>query len=194
MGTVMKKALLSALFAGLCVAGTCASADPLLKYNNLDIAYRNTNPDSGTDLNGLQLNASYSPIENLFLQLGYDYDAESNLDINTFEYGGGGWYELMPDLHLVGLIGGKHERFSFDEFGSTSIDIFYIGPQLRYKVIDPLELDGGYIWESGEGETSNNFNVGLLLGFTDNLAARIAVEFLDGEDATRYTAGLRFVF
>ena len=84
----MKKMFVAAIAACLFSTGL-VSADPLLKYNNLDVAYRLTDEEGVDNLHGLYTNLSYSFLEYTYLNIGYQYDANDLIDINTLQYGGG---------------------------------------------------------------------------------------------------------
>lgn len=168
-------------------------ADPLLQYDYIDLGYRYTDPDPGDELNGGYGHGSYSIFSNVFLDIGYAYDTSNDVDINTLQYGGGFFFPLMDKLHLVGNVGGKRVRIEFNDFGSGNTDRFYVGPELRAKIHQNMEVNFGYTWEAGEGDATNNYNLGVMFAVNDSIAIPLAVDFLD-EEAQQFSAGMRFSF
>lgn len=188
----MKKLLFAALLSAALSVHGAASADPLLQYNNVDLAYQYTDGDIGGNFDGLHLEGTYVVYQNLFLDLGYDFDSSNHVDVNTLKYGGGIFHPISKDLHIVGNIGGTHASVDIDGAGSFDIDRFYIGPELRYRVLPNVEVDGGYTWTDGDGESENDFNIDGLYGVNANWAVKLGINFL--EDAEQYSAGVRYAF
>lgn len=188
----MKKTVFAVLAAALFGWQMSASADPLMQYSNLDLGYQLTDRDIGDNLNGLNLQGSYEFMPNFFAVLGYDYDARGSLSVDTFKYGAGAYYAVNKDLHAVFNIGGLRTHVS-DGFTSNS-DWFYMGPQLRYRLMKDLELNGGYTYFRVEGVDKNNLDIGALYAINDNLALTAGITFIDIDAANRYGVGIRYAF
>ncbi|NMC64299.1 MAG: hypothetical protein GYA55_14135 [SAR324 cluster bacterium] len=189
----MKKFLATLLCVCLFSAGVVV-AQPILKYNNLDVAYRLTDEEDVDNFHGLFTNLSYSFLEYTFLNVGYQYDENDLMDVNTFQYGGGLYYPIIPEVHVVGRIGGQHAEADVDYLGSVTDDIFYIGPQLRWEAICKiLEINGAFTWYDGEGDTDHEFEVGAVVAATENLGLNLSAHFLEN-DIQQYVMGIRLTF
>lgn len=137
-----------------------ASAQPLMNYTYLDVAYQwiYTDNDQIDNANGLDTEFSISPVKHFALEGGYSYAAARasvpflgssvNFDIDShlFNYGGAGWYSLADGLDIVGHVGGIYAHSKVEDSFSNSSDSsndngVYAGATLRYLVAEDLETD-----------------------------------------------------
>ncbi len=180
---------------GLTIA-TSASASPLMEYNDIDIAYKHTFFDESglDDGNGLDLGVRISPVEPLFLEVGYEYlatKAESfNLDAHMLTYGGGAYFGCDEDLHFLGRVGGITEWVDPEEGSTEDESGWYIGAEVRAKVADDVELDGSITYSDVKDAELWNFGITTLVALNDRLAVLGAVEINDESDVA-LLAGLR---
>jgi hypothetical protein len=88
------------------------SADPLMNYNYFDFAYQWTSYDDSAvdDSNGFNSQLSYVILDNVALEVGYDYLNAGDIDGQLVSYGGAYWYTLEKGLDLVARVGGLHAR------------------------------------------------------------------------------------
>ncbi len=187
----MKKLFIIAVLALMPFSGL--KADPIMSYNTFDLAYRLTDPEHGENFNGLVTHLSISPANYLFGELGYNYDAAEHANVNSFIYGIGGYYPVIPEFHLVGRLGGIYERVHVDLMGTENENRFYIGPEFRSQPICGFELNGGYRWNHRDDDNLNELFVGALVKVFDPVAVLFNADFLEHE-AQAYTMGLRFGF
>lgn len=197
----MKKLIASAL---LCVAsvlpvGASADTGDLLSYNYADVTYDHTyiEPRFGLDdADGGNLTLSYSPIEYFFAKLGYSYDnsgitgAGVNLNLHTFTYGGGAYYDITDTLHLVGSVAGV---FADVDSGGDDNGIQYEA-LVRALVADAFEANLGARYDDLDefGNTWTYF-ARALVPVTCGVAALAGVA-INEDDDTILEAGLRFNF
>ena len=134
----MKK--LIALAVALVAAGAqTVSADPLMKYTYFDAAYQWSKDvdDGGQGANGLDTKLSYTPMENVALEGGYNYLANGLANQSQFRYGVAGWHSFCDGFDVVGRVGGIHNQFNSD-FGDATDAGVYAGAQLRTLLTDTL--------------------------------------------------------
>ena len=181
-----KKLILCALI----VCGTAVSsakADPILNYNYFSVDYVWTHFDESglKDSNGLQANVSWSPMENFFVEGGYDYVSSKTktdlgshgVNIDTYKYGIGGFFPIEKTMHLVGRIDGYHTDGRADG-SNASDDGFGVGASLRVALDRQFEIEPlfNYIhysqsnfWDYGvRGIYAVNQNVGIDGGIVLN--------------------------
>lgn len=195
----MKKMILAALLA---VGGaTTASADPLMKYTYADVSYQWAHVDAAgvNDSNGVDTRASYSPLEHLALEFGYNYansgivGASQNISQSFYRYGLAGYYSYCNGIDLVGRVGAAHRNA--DIGGSHDDDGVYTGLAVRHQYSDTLELDAEALYDN----TTSIYNVTggqwtytgtALNALTDELALKLTAG-IDADSDVFLTAGLR---
>jgi hypothetical protein len=187
------------LFAVVSVLNvSVASADPLMQYDYLDVAYQWTHFDQDEidDANGLDTKFSMSPTEYLALEAGYNYAATGALGtdvaLNTFGYGIAGWYDFCQNFHLVGRVGGLHQDLDVDgDLPNDAEDGVYTGAQLRYLFTDTFEGDFDVTYIHLGGETTWNYGLTGLFTLTDGIALKVGSAITDESDVS-VLGGLRF--
>ncbi len=183
---MIKKLSLFALVVSV-MAVSSAKADPILNYNFLEADYVWTHFDESNlkDSNGLKADISFSPIENFFIEGGYDYvssKTKTNLgshgvNIDTYKYGVGGFFPLQEKTHLVGRISGYHTDGRADS-NNASDDGLGLGAAIRAALSPEFELEPlinyinyseGNFWDYGvKGLYALNQDVGLDGGIVLN--------------------------
>lgn len=197
---MIKKGL--ALFASLSLFASTAVASPLLSYNTADLGFKWTHFDDSEldNANGLEARVSHSPVENFFLEGGYNYyNTEfSNFDIDnhTFRYGGGAYLPFGCDdnFHLVLGVGGLHTDLNGDFDAAYSDDGVYTGPSLRAKVSSEVELGIGSEFQDYD-DAGNGWihNVNAIWAANDNLAIVAKAELTDESDVG-VLGGVRYAY
>ena len=195
----MKKMILAALLA---VGGaTTASADPLMKYTYADVSYQWAHVDAEglNDSNGVDTRVSYSPIEHLAAEFGYNYANSGltgqsvNIDQSFFRYGLAGYYSYCNGIDFVARAGASHVNFDVGE--DLNEDGVYSGLAVRHQYSDTLELDLEALYDNAE----SIYNVqggqwtytGTALNtLTDELALKLSAG-IDADSDVFLTAGLR---
>lgn len=189
----MKRILCTALFCLFSCAYMARAADPLLKYHTFDLAYNHVKLDDIGSGNGLTTRLSYKIIDYAYLDGSYIFESGSHFDLNSFRYGGGVFFPIAPVLHIVGKLGGEHQSLKIVGEETHQQDRLYLGPELRFKALNMLEIDGGYTWRGGKDSGENDFNINALLTVLDNMAINLGINFLS-DTGDRYMAGIRFGF
>lgn len=202
----MKK-ILSFIAASMAFGATAASADPLMQYNYLDVAYQwndtkgiqNTLPTNGVDTK-----LSVSPFENFALEGGYNYSNgdfsksirdlvdTSSINYNTWSYGILGYFSYCPGLDLLARVGGNHFNSNADIEGdhvTDSADRVYAGVGSRYLVLDDLEVDGNILYQNVDTALWT-YSGTALYTVMENVALK-ADAGIDNESSVTLTAGVR---
>jgi len=195
----MKKMILAALLA---VGGaTTASADPLMKYTYADVSYQWAHVDAEglNDSNGVDTRVSYSPIENVAAEFGYNYansgvtGTSTNLDQSFFRYGLAGYYSYCNGIDLVARVGASHVNFDVD--GDYNTDGVYSGLAIRHQYSDTLELDAEALYDN----VNSIYNVSggtwtytgtVLNSLTEDLALKLTAG-IDADTDVFLTGGIR---
>jgi len=174
----MKK-ILSLFTLAVAFSATAASADPLMKYNFLDVAYQwNDSKGYGpvTPTNGIDTRLSISPFEYFALEGGYNYSqgdfsqtaqnevapiSLGSINYNTWTYGALGYYHICPGFDILGRVGGAHynvnssasvdvEDINFSEdYTLVGKDRVYAGVGTRYLLLDDVEVDANILYQNG---------------------------------------------
>ena len=195
----MKMMILAALLA---VGGaTTASADPLMKYTYADVSYQWAHVDAEgiNDSNGVDTRVSYSPLENLAAEFGYNYANSGltgqsvNIDQNFFRYGLAGYYSYCNGIDFVARVGASHVQL--DAAGDADDDGVYSGLAVRHQFSDTIELDLEALYDN----VASIYNVQggqwtytgtALQTLTDELALKLSAG-IDADSDVFLTAGLR---
>jgi hypothetical protein len=199
----MKKITLAAMSLLFTCSVPAFADDPLLKYNQLDVAYQYTNNDSvdGSVLdngNGLNTGLMVSPVEGFFLELGYDYNDSGiktgpDFNVQGFQYGIGGYTSLAEDLDLVGRVGGIAYKFTGDVPLDT-IDTVYVGGELRWAPCRVAEFNAGLTWLRYEGNERNMvYHLGTVVPVAENVGLTGRTE-IDEDEAVALIVGGRLTF
>ena len=130
------------LASAFAMAGT-ASADVTnpedgITYNYLTAEWIRLDPDGGSASDGGGIILSYSPSDHIYLTGGGAFVD----NFSRYNVGVGGFYALMPNLHIAGDIGALWA----DAPGTSSDTGFYVNPHLRWKPIPKLEIHAGATW------------------------------------------------
>jgi hypothetical protein len=195
----MKKMILAAILA---VGGaTTASADPLMKYTYADVSYQwaHVDADGLNDSNGVDTKVSYSPLENLAAELGYNYANSGFTGLNTninqsfFRYGLAGYYSYCNGIDLVARVGGTH--VNIDSAGDASDNGVYSGVGVRHQLTDTVEVDVDALYDNA----NSIYNVtggqwtytGTVLNtLTEDLALKLTAG-IDADTDIFLTGGIR---
>lgn len=201
----MKKLLPLILSAFACVP-TVATAQPLMTYTYADVAYQWTHIDESgfSDANGVDTNLSFSPIKHFALEGGYNYASAKahadilgdrynfNVDQNTFNYGGAGWYSLRDDLDIVARVGGIHARANVSGNGvddTVSDNGVYSGLTLRYLATQDFETDLYALYDHVQS-TTWTYGLTGLYKVHENIALKGEAAINDNTDVA-LLAGVR---
>ncbi len=195
----MKKMILAALLA---VGGaTTASADPLMKYTYADVSYQWAHVDAEglNDSNGVDTKLSYSPLENIAAEFGYNYansgftGQSTNIDQSFFRYGLAGYYSYCNGIDLVARAGASH--VNLDAAGDADDDGVYGGLAVRHQLTDTVEVDAEALYDN----VNSIYNVSggqwtytgtVLNSLTEELALKLTAG-IDADSDVFLTAGLR---
>jgi hypothetical protein len=195
----MKKMILAALLA---VGGaTTASADPLMKYTYADVSYQWAHVDAEglNDSNGVDTKLSYSPLENIAAEFGYNYansgftGQSTNIDQSFFRYGLAGYYSYCNGIDLVARAGASH--VNLDAAGDADDDGVYAGLAVRHQLTDTVEVDAEALYDN----VNSIYNVSggqwtytgtVLNSLTEELALKLTAG-IDADSDIFLTAGLR---
>ena len=182
--------LVSAVF---CFRSATVIADPLMNYNYFDLAYAWTNYDDSSidDANGFNSQLSYVAIDNVALELGYDYLNAGSIDGQLLSYGGAYWHTMKQGLDLVARVGGLHARVENDVTEDTENGI-YAGGEVRYLLTKVYELDGSITYANIK-ESTWTVGTSLLRSINDNFALRGGLGISDDSDVS-LEAGIRWAF
>ena len=190
------------LAAILAVGGaTTASADPLMKYTYADVSYQwaHVDADGLNDSNGVDTKVSYSPLENLAAELGYNYANSGFTGLNTninqsfFRYGLAGYYSYCNGIDLVARVGGTH--VNIDSAGDASDNGVYSGVGVRHQLTDTVEVDVDALYDNA----NSIYNVtggqwtytGTVLNtLTEDLALKLTAG-IDADTDIFLTGGIR---
>jgi hypothetical protein len=185
--------LVTLLGAALCFRSAPVNADPLMNYNYFDLAYEWVNYDESVidDSNGFDSQLSYAVVDNVALEVGYDYLNAGSVDGQLLSYGGAYWYTLEQDLDLVGRVGGLHQRIETDVAEDTENGV-YVGGEVRYLLTELYELDGSITYANVD-ETTWTVGSSLLRSLNENFALRGGVAINDESDLA-LQAGIRWAF
>jgi len=193
----MKK-ILSLCALALSFGAISASADPLMKYDYFDAAYqwRYNDQEDVDNGNGLDTKLSYSPVDNLALEGGYNYSRAdvfgSGFNFNEWTYGAVGYYEICPGMHVLGRVGGKHFNANGSVAGehfSEGIDRAYAGIGSRYLLTDEIEVDADITYVNLSGATWTYAGTGFYT-IAENVALKAAVS-IDNDTDVALTGGIR---
>ena len=208
----MKKITLL-LAAAAAFVSTTASAQPLMQYNYLDVAYQwnDTKGISGLrPTNGLDTKLSVSPIDNFALEGGYNYakgdltktvqseledfivTGAGSINFNTWTYGVLGYYSLCDGLDLLARVGGNHYNENFSIAGnkfSGGADRIYAGVGARYLATEDLEIDGNILYQD-QDRAVWTYSSTALYAVHQNVALKGDVGIDDNSNVT-LTAGVR---
>lgn len=195
----MKKMILAALLA---VGGaTTASADPLMKYTYADVSYQWAHVDAEglNDSNGVDTKISYSPLENIAAEFGYNYANSGftgqsvNIDQSFFRYGLAGYYSYCNGIDLVARAGASH--VNIDSQGDADDDGVYAGLAVRHQLTDTVEVDAEALYDN----VNSIYNVtggqwtytGTVLNtLTEDLALKLTAG-IDADTDIFLTGGIR---
>jgi hypothetical protein len=195
----MKKMILAALLA---VGGaTTASADPLMKYTYADVSYQWAHVDAEglNDSNGVDTKISYSPLENIAAEFGYNYansgftGQSTNIDQSFFRYGLAGYYSYCNGIDFVARVGASH--VNIDSAGDADDDGVYSGLAVRHQLTDTVEVDAEALYDN----VNSIYNVSggqwtytgtLLNTLTEDLALKLTAG-IDADSDVFLTGGLR---
>jgi hypothetical protein len=195
----MKKMILAALLA---VGGaTTASADPLMKYTYADVSYQWAHVDAEglNDSNGVDTKLSYSPLEHVAAEFGYNYansgftGQSTNIDQSFFRYGLAGYYSYCNGIDLVARVGASH--VNIDAAGDADDDGVYAGLAVRHQLTDTVEVDAEALYDN----VNSIYNVTggqwtytgtVLNSLTEELALKLTAG-IDADSDVFLTAGLR---
>jgi len=190
------------LAALLAVGGaTTASADPLMKYTYADVSYQWAHVDAEglNDSNGVDTKLSYSPLENIAAEFGYNYansgftGQSTNIDQSFFRYGLAGYYSYCNGIDLVARAGASH--VNLDAAGDADDDGVYAGLAVRHQLTDTVEVDAEALYDN----VNSIYNVSggqwtytgtVLNSLTEELALKLTAG-IDADSDIFLTAGLR---
>jgi len=190
------------LAALLAVGGaTTASADPLMKYTYADVSYQWAHVDAEglNDSNGVDTKLSYSPLENIAAEFGYNYansgftGQSTNIDQSFFRYGLAGYYSYCNGIDLVARAGASH--VNLDAAGDADDDGVYGGLAVRHQLTDTVEVDAEALYDN----VNSIYNVSggqwtytgtVLNSLTEELALKLTAG-IDADSDVFLTAGLR---
>ena len=181
------------LSVAFCFRSVPVNADPLMNYNYFDFAYEWISYDDSAidDSNGFNSQLSYAIIDNLALEVGYDYLNSGDIDGQLLSYGGAYWYTVCQGLDLVARAGGLHARIESDVAEDTDNGV-YVGGEVRYLLTNLYELDGSITYAQMD-ETTWTVGTSLLRSLSDNFALRGGVAINDDSDLA-LQAGIRLAF
>jgi len=172
-----------------------------MKYTYADVSYQWAHVDAEgiNDSNGVDTRVSYSPIDNLAAEFGYNYansgiqGASTNIDQSFFRYGLAGYYSYCNGIDFVARAGASH--VNLDVLGDHNDDGVYSGLAVRHQYSDTLELDLEALYDN----VLSIYNVTggqwtytgtALNALTDELALKLSAG-IDADSDVFLTAGLR---
>jgi len=188
----------------------CGNASAQLKYNYIEAGYSFTDLDGIGDGNGVNVGASFSPIQNLFLfadgtwsTVDFDEIAD-DIDGDSFTgtVGVGGYFPLTQNLDIVGKAGWAFSNFDLgdiaDDIDSNSVEI-EIG--LRALLGSALEIGAFVGWDdlessfdSDDDDDDNGLAIDLYGIYHLSHSLGIGVATTLQEDVTGFNAFVRLHF
>lgn len=201
-------ALVVAAVAGFSSAPVVAQ--PLMKYNYLDVAYQWNSANGVSTVhstNGVDTKLSVSLIEHFALEGGYTYakgDASKSyeqevgatynyFEFNTYSYGVLGYYRIKDGLDLLARVGGNHYNEALTMNGKSLTaagqDRVYSGIGARYLATDDLEIDGNILYQNQDAAVWT-YSATALYSVLKNIALK-AETAIDNESNVIVTAGVR---
>ena len=178
-------------------AGT-ALADGF-SYTHMDGGYTRTEIDDDAfgfdvDGDGFSVGGSLAATDNLHVFANFsDQDFDFDLNLQTLSVGAGVNWPLHADLDIVGRL--AYVKSDID--GPFGIDIsddgYAAGAGLRGRVLQRMELEGGFVYvnyDEGGSETTPNFSARFFLTDMFAVGASVALE----DDATTWGISGRFNF
>lgn len=165
-------------------------ADPILTYNHVDLSYQWTHYSDSevSDANGLVTGIQFSPVENFFLEGGYEYQdtnvkyTDVGIAGDLFTYGGGAYYELEQNLDIVGHALGQHAEIEADGGLDASDDGFLGIAEVRYALTENAEVDPFVSYSSLGGEDTWTYGANAVYAFSDSCAGTAGVDMNDDSD------------
>jgi hypothetical protein len=192
----MRIAFLTALACASLVVKE-VSADPLMKYDFVDLAYQWTR-DTTTGVafeeggHGLDTKLSYVVADNIALEGGYNYTDFSDFDVNVdrFRYGVALWNSICDGMDVVGRLGGIHQEFSSD-FGSETDSGVYGGVQLRTLLSDDIEGNADVLYDYVDGNGTWTYGLTAITALGESFGLKTGAT-IDNDGVVALLAGLRF--
>lgn len=205
----MKAASLASLIA-LCTtsvsfAGTPSAKQPALApveevrraivYDYVEGGYTGIIPDAGSDLHGGYIEASFSPVSNLFI-FGRGAVMGGNDTVVDLALGIGGYVPLVkssaaPTVDLTLRTGWNFTSFD----GGGDINTWFVAPGLRALLSESLEINAqGFYYIPDEGDDGIAVGGGLVYYLNRNLALTASYSFDFEDDSHFVQAGVRYMW
>jgi hypothetical protein len=172
-----------------------------MKYTYADVSYQWAHVDAEglNDSNGVDTKISYSPLENIAAEFGYNYansgftGQSTNIDQSFFRYGLAGYYSYCNGIDFVARVGASH--VNIDSAGDADDDGVYSGLAVRHQLTDTVEVDAEALYDN----VNSIYNVSggqwtytgtLLNTLTEDLALKLTAG-IDADSDVFLTGGLR---
>lgn len=168
-------------------------------YTHVDGGYARTDIDRdvfGLDVSGegFVVGGSLAVSGNVHVFAAFsDQDFDFDLNLQTLSVGAGVNWPLHANLDIVGRV--SYVKSDIDGPLGTSVtdDGFAVGAGLRGRVVEHVELEGGFVYVSlddGGSDTTPRFGARYLLTDSFALGADVTLE----DDVTTWSIGARLNF
>jgi hypothetical protein len=159
---------------------------PPLSYNNAELGYIHFSNDS-VDLDGGYIDLTYSPIQNVFVELTDTLFSDSN----ELQLGAGVYYSVAQGVDLT--LRGGYSLNTPDE--GDSVNGWYIAPGFRAQITCNLELFGKAYYSDDENSGSGTWSYGGGLVYSVNeQIGLVGGAAFSQDNAWSIQAGIRYNF
>lgn len=177
-------ALIAAVLPAVSRADTLDYSWAELAY--VDSEFGNLNGD-GISLRGsLPVNDTFFVFAS-YWDVGYDF----NVDLTSFEAGGGVHLPFTDTVQFVGRFGLVKSSLDTNNFSSDD-DGFTFGGHVRAVLMPRFEVEGGFDYIDLGTDPDTQLVMQARYFFTDNIAGNLRLEFGDQIDSTAF--GVRVTF
>lgn len=177
-----------------------AAAGGMLTYGQLEIEYAyNTFKDKTVDpSSGIGLGLMAQLFNPFFLHGKFNWasttssgSSKNSYDFSTVSIGGGVYFPITPQIHLVGEVGGLYSSLSANKSSlSFSDGAFYVNPYLRIAASELLELDVGVLMTSANNYNARVLELGGYYKMFSSMDMGLGADF--GDQGNTYHLGVRF--
>jgi hypothetical protein len=193
-------------YGGTFGAPSAASASGgILSYGQLEANYKHlTYTDKQMQSsNGVGLSLMAQLFQPFFLHGSFDWSSGDsvgpskkgtflkNYSFSTVTIGGGGYFQITPQIHMVAEVGGLYSNLSATSSSlSFSNGAIFVNPHLRFAATPDLELDLGVMMTSADKYNARIFQVGGYYRMFSAMDLGLGADFGDQQDT--YHLGVRF--
>lgn len=172
----------------------------MLTYGQLSGSYiYRTFKDKSVDAShGLALSLTAQLFNPFFLRGTFDWSSgngkglsKEGYDFTKVSIGGGAYFQITPQLHIVGEIGGMYSSLSANKDSVSFTDgAIYVNPYLRFAATEALELNLGVLLSSADKYNSRVLELGGYYRMFSAMDVGFGAAL--GDQQNDYHLGVRF--